>query len=136
MNSLQQLHAAGQSIWLDFLRRGLITGGALERWIREDAVSGVTSNPSIFEKAIGDSTDYDDTIRAIAEKGQDNPIGVFYDLALSDVLMAADAFRPVYDSTEAETASSPSNWSQSSPTTPPAASPRRGSCSRSWRSQI
>jgi transaldolase len=99
MNSLQQLHAAGQSIWLDFLRRGLITGGALERWIREDAVSGVTSNPSIFEKAIGDSTDYDDTIRAIAEKGQDNPIGVFYDLALSDVLMAADAFRPVYDST-------------------------------------
>jgi transaldolase/glucose-6-phosphate isomerase len=60
MNSLQQLHAAGQSIWLDFLRRGLITGGALERWIREDAVSGVTSNPSIFEKAIGDSTDYDD----------------------------------------------------------------------------
>jgi len=99
MNSLQQLHAAGQSIWLDFLRRGLITGGALDRWIREDAVSGVTSNPSIFEKAIGGSTDYDDTIRAIAEKGRDDPIGVFYDLALSDVLMAADVFRSVHDST-------------------------------------
>lgn len=63
MNPLQRLHEAGQSIWLDFLRRGMVTGGMLERLMAEDALSGVTSNPSIFSKAIGGSTDYDDAIR-------------------------------------------------------------------------
>ena len=100
MNPLQQLRAAGQSIWLDFLRRGLIAGGALERWIREDGVGGVTSNPSIFGKAIAGSADYDDAIRAIAGKGPREPIDVFYDLALTDIQMAADVFRPLYDATE------------------------------------
>ena len=99
MNPLQQLRAAGQSIWLDFLRRGLITGGALERWIGEDGVGGVTSNPSIFGKAIAGSSDYDDALRAIAEKGPREPIDVFYDLALQDIQMAADVFRPLYDAT-------------------------------------
>jgi transaldolase/glucose-6-phosphate isomerase len=100
MNPLLQLREAGQSVWLDFLRRGFITGGGLERLIREDGVSGVTSNPSIFGKAIGGSTDYDDGIRVIAEKNGRSAIEIFYDLALADVQMAADAFRPVYEETQ------------------------------------
>ena len=96
MNPLLQLRDAGQSVWLDFLRRSLITGGGLERLVREDGISGMTSNPSIFGKAIGDSTDYDDAIRAIAEKDGRTPIEVFYDLAIADVQMAADVFLPVY----------------------------------------
>ena len=96
MNPLLQLRDAGQSVWLDFLRRSLITGGGLERLVREDGISGMTSNPSIFGKAIGDSTDYDDAIRAIAEKDGRSPIEVFYDLAIADVQMAADVFLPVY----------------------------------------
>ena len=99
MNPLLQLREAGQGVWLDYLRRSLLTGGGLERLIREDGVSGLTSNPSIFAKAIGSSTDYDDAIRAIAEKNGRTPIEVFYDLALADVQMAADIFLPVYEET-------------------------------------
>ncbi|HEX3298576.1 MAG TPA: bifunctional transaldolase/phosoglucose isomerase [Actinomycetota bacterium] len=94
-----RLHDAGQSVWLDYLRRSLIAGGGLERLVREDGISGMTSNPSIFGKAIGDSTDYDDAIRQIAEKDGRTPIEVFYDLALADVQMAADVFLPVYQQT-------------------------------------
>src|SRR3954465_10496853 len=99
MNPLLRLREAGQSVWLDFLRRSLITGGGLERLVREDGVSGLTSNPSIFGKAIGDSTDSDEAIRAIAEKDGRTPIEVFYDLALADVQMAADVFLPVFQDT-------------------------------------
>jgi len=67
--------------------------------MREDGVSGVTSNPSIFGKAIGDSTDYDEAIRAIAEKGIRSPMEVFYDLALADVAMAADVLRSAFEDT-------------------------------------
>ncbi len=100
MNPLLRLREAGQSVWLDFLRRGLVTGGELERLIREDGVSGVTSNPSIFGKAIGGSADYDDVISIIAEKNGRSAMDVFYDLALADVQMAADVFRPVYEETQ------------------------------------
>jgi transaldolase len=96
MNRLGALHAAGQSIWLDFLRRGLITNGGLARLIRDDAVSGVTSNPTIFARAIGGSNDYDEAIGRIATRGGAGPLDVFYDLALADVRMAADLFGPVY----------------------------------------
>ncbi len=99
MNRLRSLHDAGQSIWLDFLRRGLITGGGLARLIGEDGVTGVTSNPSIFAKAIGGSSDYDEAIRRLAAQGRPSPLDVFYDLALADVRMAADLFRPVYEET-------------------------------------
>jgi transaldolase len=99
MNPLLRLGEAGQSIWLDFLRRSLITGGGLERLMREDGVSGVTSNPSIFGKAIGSSTDYDEAIRAIADKARRTPMQVFYDLALADVAMAADVFRSIFEAT-------------------------------------
>ena len=65
-NPLQSLHDHGQSVWLDYLRRSLITGGELKRLIKEDGLRGLTSNPSIFEKAIAESHDYDDTIRVMA----------------------------------------------------------------------
>jgi transaldolase len=101
-NPLHRLREAGQSIWLDFLRRGLITDGGLARLIREDGVSGVTSNPTIFARAIGDSNDYDEAIRRIAAQGRTSALDAFYDLALADVRMAADLFRPLYEQTGGE----------------------------------
>ncbi len=102
VNRLQALRQAGQSIWLDFLRRGLITGGGLAGLIHDDGVTGVTSNPTIFARAIGDSADYDEAIRRFAARGGASALDVFYDLALTDVGMAADLFRPVYDKTGGE----------------------------------
>ena len=99
MNRLRALHEAGQSIWLDFLRRSLITDGGLARLIREDGVTGVTSNPTIFAKAMVGSNDYDDAIARIAGRGKASPLEVFYDLALDDIRMAADLFAPVYEQT-------------------------------------
>jgi transaldolase/glucose-6-phosphate isomerase len=95
VNRLQLLHEAGESIWADFLRRSLITAGGLERLLRDDAVTGVTSNPTIFGRAIAGSTEYDEAIRLLAHKGRRDPRDVFYDLALDDIAMAADIFRPV-----------------------------------------
>jgi transaldolase len=101
MNPLCTLRGAGQSIWLDFLRRGLITDGGLVRLIQEDGVTGVTSNPTIFAKAIGGWSDYDEAIALLARQGRgSSPLEVFYDLALADVRMAADLFRPVYEQTD------------------------------------
>jgi transaldolase len=99
MNPLLLLREAGQSVWLDFLRRSLISEGGLERLMREDGVSGVTSNPTIFRKAISGSPDYDEAVRVIAGVDERRPIDVFYDLALADVAMAADVFRFVYENT-------------------------------------
>ena len=102
MNRLQALHEAGQSIWLDFLRRGLITDGGLARLIHEDGVTGVTSNPTIFAEAMVGSNHYDDAIARIARIARRRtvlPLDVFYDLALDDIRMAADLFAPVYEQT-------------------------------------
>ncbi len=99
MNRLHQLHQAGTAIWLDFLRRGLISGGELERMIDERDLSGVTSNPSIFKKAIGGSTDYDEAIAEISLEERD-AIDVFYELALKDIQDAATVFAPVYEKTK------------------------------------
>ena len=99
-NHLRELHEAGQSIWLDFLRRDLITGGGLARLISDDGVTGVTSNPTIFAKAINGSSDYDDAIDRIASRGTASPLDVFYELALTDIRMAADLFAPVYEQTD------------------------------------
>jgi transaldolase len=98
-NPLRQLADAGQSVWLDFLSRGLVTGGTLERLVVDDFVAGVTSNPTIFHRAIAGSSDYDEAVAALAERGVDSPLDVFYDLALADVAMAADRFRPLYEAT-------------------------------------
>ena len=100
MNPLQELSRAGQSPWLDFVRRTLITSGELQRLI-DDGITGVTSNPSILGKAIGGSTDYDAEITRIATDAQDHdPLRVFEDLAVADVQLAADVLRPLYDSTQ------------------------------------
>jgi transaldolase/glucose-6-phosphate isomerase len=100
MNPLQQLVDAGQGPWLDFVRRTLITSGELQRLI-DDGITGVTSNPSIFGKAIGGSTDYDAEITRIATDGTDHdPLEVFEELAMTDIQLAADVLRPRYDATE------------------------------------
>ena len=98
MNRLHQLHQAGTAIWLDFLRRGLISGGELAKMIDERDLSGVTSNPSIFKKAIGGSTDYDEAIAEISLEERD-AIDVFYELAQKDIQDAATVFAPVYEKT-------------------------------------
>lgn len=95
---LKQLEALGQSIWLDYIRRDLITGGELRRLIEEDGLQGMTSNPDIFEKAMVDSRDYDEDIRALALKGK-SPNEIYEALSQRDVQNAADEFRPVYDRT-------------------------------------
>jgi len=97
VNPLLDLKKAGQGVWLDFLRRGLVTNGGLQRLVIDDGLSGVTSNPTIFGKAIGGSGDYEDPIRRAVEKGIRDPLEMFYDLALTDIQLAADIFRPVYD---------------------------------------
>jgi transaldolase/glucose-6-phosphate isomerase len=99
-NPLQQLHDVGQSIWLDYIRRSLITTGELDRMIREDAISGITSNPSIFEKAIGGSSDYDEALnKMIRADGKKSAGDLFEALAVEDIQAACDKLRPVYDST-------------------------------------
>ncbi|WP_087724492.1 transaldolase [Pandoraea sp. PE-S2T-3] len=96
MNATQQLHDLGQSIWLDNITRELITSGTLARYIRDFHVTGLTSNPTIFEHAIGDSTAYDSAIRhrAAIVKSADN---LFFEMALDDLSQAADLFRPAFD---------------------------------------
>jgi transaldolase len=95
-NPLVELEKLGQSIWLDFIRRGMISSGELRRLIEEDGVTGVTSNPSIFEKAIAESRDYDAAIRTLAQSGK-SVEDIYQDLTISDIQLAADLFRPAYD---------------------------------------
>jgi transaldolase len=98
-NHLIQLGTLGQSIWLDYIRRDLITGGELRRLIAEDGLRGMTSNPSIFEKAISSSHDYDEDIHTMALDEKDCK-AIYEALSQSDVQSAADEFRPVYDETD------------------------------------
>ncbi len=93
---LAALTAAGTSVWLDQIRRSLITGGELERLIREDSLRGVTSNPAIFEKAILGSNDYDEQIRELAAKGLDARV-IAEEIAILDVQMGCDVLRPVWE---------------------------------------
>ena len=97
-NPLKQLETLGQSIWLDYIRRDLIAKGELRRLIEEDGLRGMTSNPSIFEKAMVESHDYDDDIRALALKGM-GAKEIYEALSQRDVQSAADVFRPLYDRT-------------------------------------
>ena len=96
---LAALTEAGTSVWLDQIRRNLIESGELERLVREDSLRGVTSNPSIFEKAILGSDDYDDEIRAGAEEGL-SAKEIYEKIAVKDVQLAADVLRPVWDETD------------------------------------
>lgn len=97
-NRLKKLTALGQSVWYDYIRRDLYTSGRLARLIEEDDLRGMTSNPTIFQKAIAETELYDEQIRDLAKAGKDIP-RVFEGLAVEDVRRAADAFRGVYDRT-------------------------------------
>ncbi len=98
MNPLNEIRKHGQSIWLDLLDREIMDSGKLQSLIDDDDLRGLTSNPSIFEKAISGSADYDDDIAKLA-KNEDDAAAIFFDLAIADIKRAADIFRPVYDKT-------------------------------------
>jgi transaldolase len=98
-NPLRQLNAIGQSVWQDNIRRGELLSGALKRLIDQDGLSGTTSNPTIFGKAIEGSHDYDDAIGALARQGKD-ATAIFDALAIEDIQTACDLFRATYDSTQ------------------------------------
>jgi transaldolase / glucose-6-phosphate isomerase len=94
---LAALTEAGTAVWLDQIRRGLISGGELQRLIDEDSLRGVTSNPAIFEKAILGSDDYDDVLESMAKQGSDAQ-AIYDEIVIEDLQMACDVLRPVYDS--------------------------------------
>jgi transaldolase len=96
-NTVQQLQKLGQSVWFDDIRRGLIKSGDLQELI-DLGVTGLTSNPSIFEKAVSGSTDYDDSLLALAERDLD-ATRIYEELTIEDIQGAADLLRPVYDRT-------------------------------------
>jgi len=98
MKATQQLHNLGQSLWLDNITRDLLNNGTLERYIAELAITGLTSNPTIFDHAIKNSSSYDRAIRDYASKGKSGE-ELFFELALEDLTRAADLFRPVHDRT-------------------------------------
>ena len=93
---LTTLHEYGQSVWLDFVSRDLLKSGELTRLIADDGLRGVTSNPSIFEKAIGHGDDYDELIREAEAAGDLDPGALFEGLAVHDIQEGADAMRPVF----------------------------------------
>lgn len=95
-NKVKQIHEFGQSIWLDFIDREIISSGKLQKLIDEDGVRGVTSNPAIFEKAITSSSDYDADIKELG-KTADKTEDLFFELAVKDIQAAADLFDPLYN---------------------------------------
>jgi transaldolase len=97
-NPLKKLAELGQSVWYDYIRRDLYEGGELRRLIEEDGLSGMTSNPTIFQKAIAETDLYDDSIRRLSGRGLSGP-ALFEALEVEDVRAAADVFRPVFDRT-------------------------------------
>jgi transaldolase/glucose-6-phosphate isomerase len=98
-DAIARLHEQGQSVWLDYIRRGLITSGELERMVESGWIVGMTSNPTILLKAISGSPDYDESIARIAATGETSAYDAFLDLGGEDVRLAADVLRPVYEAT-------------------------------------
>src|SRR5438132_8965181 len=98
MKATQKLHDLGQSLWLDNITRDLLTSGTLKRYIDELSVTGLTSNPTIFDHAIKNSSSYDVAIRKKLKEGKSGE-KLFFELALEDLTQAADLFRPTYDRT-------------------------------------
>ena len=101
MNSLKKLSELGQAPWLDDIRRSLIESGDLDKLIEEDGLRGITSNPSIFEKAIADSDEYDEAIRELAQAGKEVQ-EIYFETATKDIRDAADRFRPLYDDNDGQ----------------------------------
>jgi transaldolase len=98
MTATRELHELGQSLWLDNITRDLLDSGTLKRYITDLSVTGLTSNPTIFEHAVKNSTAYDAAVRAKRQIGKSGE-ALFFDLALEDITRAADLFRPVHDHT-------------------------------------
>jgi transaldolase/glucose-6-phosphate isomerase len=98
-NSIKALQGFGQSVWLDYLHRALFATGEFQRLITEDGLRGVTSNPSIFEKAITGDAEYVSAIQALEQHQRMEPIALYESLAISDIRAAADLLRPVYEAT-------------------------------------
>lgn len=99
-NPLECLHAEGQAIWLDFLARRFISTGGLEKLVVEDGLTGVTANPSIFEKAIAESTDYDESLKETERRDDFDVMTLYERLAIDDIQRAADVLRPDYEVTK------------------------------------
>ena len=97
-NPLKQLEVYGQSPWLDFIQRSFTSSG-LQKLIDEDGLKGITSNPAIFEKAMGQGTDYDDGFKLLADRGDHDALDIYEALAIEDIQQAADKMRPVYEAT-------------------------------------
>ncbi|MDB4920343.1 transaldolase [Mucilaginibacter sp.] len=100
-NKVKQIHGFGQSIWLDFIDRAIISSGKLKSLVDDDGVRGVTSNPAIFEKAITSSSDYDNDIRTLADSDKTNE-EIFFGLAITDIQNATKLFEGVYDESKGE----------------------------------
>jgi len=98
MKTTQKLHEMGQSLWLDNITRGLLKSGVLRRYVEELSVTGLTSNPTIFDRAIENSRDYDDAIVQKVKEGKSGE-ALFFELALEDLRQAVDLFRPIHDQT-------------------------------------
>jgi len=96
-NPLRRLHNFGQAVWLDFLARRFIAEGGLKNLVEQDGLTGVTSNPSIFEKAIAGSADYDSTLNAVETQGDCDVMALYERFAIEDIRRAADTLRPVYE---------------------------------------
>ena len=99
MKATQQLHDLGQSLWLDNITRGLLTKGTLQHYIAEFAVTGLTSNPTIYDHAIKNTEFYDDAIRQKVREGKSGE-QLFFELAVEDLTLAADLFRPIHNGTD------------------------------------
>src|SRR3954454_21135849 len=99
-SNLHKLSALGQSVWLDYLSREILQTGKLERMMREDTVVGVTSNPTIFQKALAEGNRYDDLLREVVSGGETDPKEIFLQLSSHDVAEACDLLRKVWDEGE------------------------------------
>jgi hypothetical protein len=136
MNRLERLHDAGVSIWLDTLSRELLERGEFEQLVHECAVTGATSNPTIFAKAITGSDRYDDQLRAAVAAGIRDPRELFFELALDDVRRAADLLRPTYQASDGRdieaklSPAAPNDASRSERLEVPARAPGDGARSR------
>ena len=99
MNPLLMLKIYGQSVWLDYIQRGLITSGDLRHFVEEDGLVGVTPNPAILEKAITGSADYADILETLQQKKDMDAMAIYEYLAIRDIQDAADVLMPVYEKT-------------------------------------
>lgn len=131
MNALKALHdEQDQAVWLDFVARGFIQKGELKQLVERDGLRGVTSNPSIFEKAIGHSDEYDDSLKAVQVTGDSRVIDLYEGLAIADIQAAADVLRPVYEASDGADGYVSLEVSPYLASTPRRRWPKPGACTR------